>query len=244
MAHLNQVLAVEKTIKSDSLSKVSQLYKLIQKDAPFKGIERTYQPKDEENGERLPRESARVQVTGQQVLDNLHAGLHKLFNVTADKDWANQVARADVEVDGRTIIADVPVTYLLFLEKQLNDIRTFVSKIPTHDPALEWIPSDQPGVYRANPVETTRTQKVPKAMVLYPATDKHPAQVQAYQEDVVVGTWTKVEFTGALPANRVAEILDRVDTLAEAVKQARERANMTEVARQNVASGVFDYLFS
>jgi hypothetical protein len=31
------------------------------------------------------------------------------------------------------------------------------------------------------------------------ATEKHPAQVEVYHEDVVVGQWKTVKFSGALP---------------------------------------------
>ena len=95
---------------------------------------RTYQPKDEE-GEQLPPESTPVQIKAEDVLRNTAATLTRLFDVTATKDWANCAARADVKVDGRVLVADVPVSYLLFLEKQLTDINTFVRKLPVLDAA-------------------------------------------------------------------------------------------------------------
>ena len=102
------------------------------------GISRTYQPKDEE-GEQLPPESTRVQVQAEDVLRETAATLTRLFDVTATKDWANCTARADVKVDGRVLVADVPVSYLLFLEKQLTDLHTFVKKLPVLDAAESWV---------------------------------------------------------------------------------------------------------
>jgi hypothetical protein len=52
------------------------------------------------------------------VLRETSATLTRLFDVTPTKDWANCEARADVKVDGRVLVPDVPVAYLLFLEKQ------------------------------------------------------------------------------------------------------------------------------
>jgi hypothetical protein len=75
------------------------------------------------------------------------------------------------------------------------------------------------------------------------ATKEHPAQVQVYMEDVPVGDWTTVKFSGALPATRVREILGRVTALQEAVKFAREEANGAEVADQRAGEAVFRYLF-
>ena len=47
-----------------------------------------------------------------------------------------------------------------------------------------------------------------------------------------VGYWTTVKFSGALPARRVNELLDRIERLQQAVKFAREEANAAEVADQ------------
>ena len=52
-----------------------------------------------------------------------------------------------------------------------------------------------------------------------------------------------MKFSGALPAKRVNEILDRVQALQTAVKFAREEANNAEVADQRVGAAVFGYLF-
>jgi hypothetical protein len=53
----------------------------------------------------------------------------------------------------------------------------------------------------------------------------------------------QVEASGALPAKRVNEILDRVVALQTAVKFAREAANSTETLEQRVGAAVFGYLF-
>ena len=64
-----------------------------------------------------------------------------------------------------------------------------------------------------------------------------------YYEDIAVGYWTTVKFSGALPARRVNELLDRVAKLRTAVKFAREEANATEVQDKRVGAAVFGYLF-
>jgi hypothetical protein len=75
------------------------------------------------------------------------------------------------------------------------------------------------------------------------ATEKHPAQVEVYYEDITVGYWRTVKFSGALPAQRINELLARVERLQEAVKFAREEANNLEVEEQKVGEKVFQYLF-
>ncbi|MBB5130325.1 hypothetical protein HNP84_000013 [Thermocatellispora tengchongensis] len=243
MTKLNQILAVEKGVKAGTQRALTDAYHTIQKAPLLSGLSRTYQPIDDE-GEQLPPESTRVQVKAEQVLADVAKALTRLFDVTATKDWTNTVARADVVVDGRTLIEQAPVTYLLFLEKQLTDLHTFVAKLPTLDPAETWTLDDNLEVWRTEPVKTTRTKKVPRNHVLAEATDKHPAQVQVFTEDIVVGYWTKTAFSGALPARRVNELLTRVQKLQEAVKYAREEANATTTEDVQVGDRLFAYLFA
>ncbi|GII55259.1 hypothetical protein Pth03_36480 [Planotetraspora thailandica] len=241
MTKLNQILAVEKGVKADAQRKLTDAYHTIQKGPLLSGISRSYQPIDDE-GEQLPSESTRVQVQAEGVLRDVAVALTRLFDVTATKDWANCTATASVTVDGQVILADVPVTYLLFLEKQLVDLHTFIGKLPTLDPSETWALDENTDTWRTEPVKTTRTKKVPRNHVLAEATDKHPAQVQVYNEDVVVGYWTKVAFSGALPQRRVNELLGRVQKLQDAVKYAREEANGVEITDRRIGDAVFGYL--
>lgn len=191
MTKLNQIIAVEKGVKSAALRELAETQNLLQKPSLLAGITRTYQPKDEE-GEQLPPEATRVQVKSEEVLRQTAATLTRLFDVTATKDWANRTAAADVVVDGETILDDVPVPYLLFLEKQLADLLTFVKRLPVLDAAEAWGFDDSPDTWRTEPVRTIRTKKVPRNHVKAEATDKHPAQVEVYYEDIAVGYWTTV----------------------------------------------------
>lgn len=242
MTKLNQIIAVEKGVKSKAVQDVNGAHQKVQKPALLAGISRTYQPKDEE-GEQLPPESTRVQVQGEDVLREMAASLTRLFDVTATKDWANCTARADVTVEGRTILADVPVSYLLFLEKQLTDLHAFVRKLPTLDAAESWSHDPSTDWWKTDPVRTIRTKKVPRNHVKAEATEKHPAQVEVYYEDVPIGYWTTVKFSGALPARRVNKLVERVEKLQQAVKFAREEANATEITDQRAGEAVFGYLF-
>ena len=240
---LSQIIAIEKGVKSKSYADLTQAHHDVQKQALLTGLSRTYQPKDED-GEQLPPEATRVQVKAEDVLRQIAGNLTRLFDVTATKDWANCAARADVVVDGRTLLRDVPVSYLLFLEKQLTDLHTFVKKLPVLDAAESWTFDPSSDWYRTEPVRTIRTKKVPRNHVKAEATEKHPAQVEVYYEDVAVGYWTQTKFSGALPAQRVNELVERVEKLTQAVKFAREEANTFEVTDQRVGEAVFGYLFA
>ena len=242
MARLNQIIAVEKGIKSRSHSELTDAHHTLQKPTLLSGISRSYRPKDED-GEPFPPEATRVQAKAEEVIRKTADILVELFDVTATKDWANCKARASVTVDGKVLLADAPITYLLFLEKQLVDLHTFVKKLPVLDASESWLRDDSTDSWKTEPVRTIRTKKVPRNHVKAEATEKHPAQVEVYYEDIAVGYWTTVKFSGALPAKRVNEILDRVVALQTAVKFAREEANNTEVTDQRVGAAVFGYLF-
>jgi hypothetical protein len=240
---LNQVIAIEKGTKSRSLQDLTEAHHNLQKTTLLAGISRTYRPKDEE-GEQLPPESTRVQIRAEDVIRSTSETLTKLFDMVATKDWANCDAKADVVVDGKVLLSQVPATYLLFLEKQLVDLHTFVKKLPVLDASESWTFDPSADCWATEPVSTLKTKKVPRNHVKAEATEKHPAQVEVYYEDVVVGTWRTIKFSGALPARRVNELVDRVEKLQEAVKFAREEANNRDVKEQKIGATVFQYLFS
>ena len=240
---LNQVIAIEKGTKGRALQEITEAHHLLQKPAILSGIARTYRPKDEE-GEQLPPESTRVQVRSEEIIQKTSEVLTKLFDVVATKDWANCEAKADVVVDGNVLLSQVPATYLLFLEKQLLDIHTFVKKLPVLDASETWVFDASADCWATEPVQTTKTKKIPGNHVKAEATEKHPAQVEVYYEDVIVGNWRTVKFSGALPAKRINELLARVERLQESVKFAREEANDQEVKEQKLGEKVFQYLFA
>jgi hypothetical protein len=130
---LNQVIAVEKGTKSRSLAELTEAHHALQKPALLAGISRTYEPKAED-GESFPPESTKVQIRAEEILKKTAEIQTKLFDVIATKDWSNLKARADVVVDNKVLLPQVPVTYLLFLEKELVNLHTCIqtSHMSTH----------------------------------------------------------------------------------------------------------------
>ena len=240
---LAQIIAVEKSVKNKAHAGLTEIYQKMQKVALLTGLTRVYRPK-EDGGEVLPSESTKVQLSAKTLLGEVQKTMSELFDVTATKDYTNCVAKADVTIGDVVLMKQVPVPYLLFIEKKLIDIHAFVSKLPTLDPSEEWTFDANSNCYVAKSAETTRTKKVFVPLVLAAATDKHPAQVKEGFEDQIVGFWKTTKFSGALPAQRVAEILDRVERLQKAVKYAREEANACVADPQKVGDRVFDFLFA
>jgi hypothetical protein len=239
---LNQIIAVEKGVKSRVYGAITELHKAAQKSDLFHGFAKDYQPKDEE-GEKLPAERKRVQYVVSDVLRSVERLTSELMQVTARKDWTNCVAKGNVEIDGIVLIKDAPVPFLLFLEKQLTDMRTFVSSLPVLDEAEKWDRDENDGLYKTEPTHTHRTKKVQKPIVKYPATEQHPAQTEMITEDIIAGYWKQVKQSGAMPRKERQELFDRVEKLLNAVKHAREAANMAdEIEAPDVGVAVFGYL--
>lgn len=238
---LNQLIAIEKDVKSVASKAMNEFYHAIQRTTALAGLARTYR-KINDDGEDFPDEKTLVQVDVETYLKDLTKTQIRAMDVTLSKDVTNCVAKANVVVDGVTVLSDVPLTYLLFLEKRLVDWHAVISKLPVLDPAQNWTRSANVDAYVAEPVTTTKTKKVMKVLTLVAATKEHPAQAKEYGEDVVTGYWTKTEFSGAMPATRVAELLERVEKLRVAVKFAREEANMAEVIDEKAGQAFFDFI--
>ena len=67
------------------------------------------------------------------------------------------------------------------------------------DAAEAWSFNDSADCWSTEPVRTLRTKKVPRNHVKAEATEKHPAQVEMYFEDVLVGNWTTVKYSSQGP---------------------------------------------
>lgn len=242
-AKLNQIIAIEKGIKSGVYGAMTDLNKAVQKGELFNGFQKNYRKLDTDDLD-LPAEGKRVQFTSKSVLESVERGLSGLMQVVARKDWTNCVAKGSVIVDGKTLLGDAPVSYLLFLEKQLTDVKTLVGNLPTLDIAEDWNKDENSGLFKTAATSQHRTKKVQKPLVLYPATPEHPAQTQMVTEDIIAGFWDTTKTSGAIPAPEKAAILSRVEILLQATKQARESANMAdEVPVPTVGTAVFGYLF-
>jgi len=240
---LNQVLAIEKDKKTKLNREISDDYKALQKAQLLNGHVRRFTPSNEE-GETFPDERQHVQINYKDVFVSLQERLVDLMDVTATKDYTNCNARADVMMVDQKIIENAPVPYLLFLEKQLQDMYTFFDKMIELDSSELWEFDEESGLRRSGEVKAQRTKKLQKPIVLYQATEHHPAQTQLITEDVVIGTWTTRKYSGAIPKAEKKKLLDRVSALQDAVKFAREQANSVNAEQQAVGRKLMDYIFN
>lgn len=246
MTKLHQVVALAEGKKTNSQKVLTKAYHTLQKgtgeNSPFSGIERTYEPL-EEGSEVFPTESKRVQVKVKDAVAEVQATLEETWNCLLTQDSANTEARASVTVDGKELVKDVPVTYLMYMEKQLTDLATFVEKLPTLDPAFDWEYDENSDAYVTKPTKTHKTKKLPVVIKKAEATKEHPAQVEIVSEDKIVGYWTTRHFNGCIPAKDKNDMLARVRKLQDAVKVARTEANDREVKQRNESKQLLQYVF-
>lgn len=243
MPKLCQILAIEKQTKSNSNDQLTQIYQAIQKEQLLSGISRTYKPLTEE-GERFPPEKQEVQLRVVRALEAACSVQVALFDITATKDAANRSAKGDVEIDGKVILKDIPAVTLLFLEKQLQDFHTVICKLPELPQTETWTHDKNADCYVTEAVETSKSKKITKPLVAYPATEQHPAQVQLVTEDIVQGNWTTIKFSGAIPRDVKRRLRDNTEKLMAAVKFAREAANQVEAPKVSIAREIFEYLLA
>ena len=242
---LHEILAVEKGVKSRTYAEVTELHKAAQRAELFSGFTKTFTLLQEDQSGDVatqPPQAKRIQAAVADVLTAVAKAQAPYFDVVASKDVANTIASGNVKIDGETLLADVPVPFLLFLEKQLVDMATFVKALPVLDPSKAWTWSEEAGAWTTAPVFSLSTKKQPRPIILAPATVEHPAQVKMEYEDVPVGKWEVVHHSAAMRMVDKSAMIGRVTALLDAVKQARERANETTVPATSYGQRIMDFI--
>lgn len=212
--------------------------------AHFWGQTKTVRFFDEARSGENTEETKAMESTVDDKLGYVAQMTSRYYDAVLQKDMTNQKAKADLIVEGKTIAANLPSSFLLGLEQKLARLRAVYNVMPTLNPGTVWIPDpDQgEGVFVSEVVKQMKTEKVIKPIVLYEATKEHPAQVKETSTDVPVAAIETTAFSGMLTVARKSEILDRLDKLIRAVKKARQRANNIDAEKAKVGMKLFDYI--
>lgn len=238
---LNQLIAVEKEEKKKLTNQISELHRSSQVSSLLNGFDKKYEAL-QEGGLVFPPESMKVQVSASEAIEKTAKLMSQLIDMESTKNKTNTAAKADIVVNGEVLVADVPSVTLLSLEKELRDLAVFVEKVVELDPSENWVKDEQSGLFKTGAFKTHRTQKVQKPIVLYDATDKHPAQTQLISTDEIVGHWVMVKTSGAMPKTEKEALLDKINTLLNSVKAAREQANMVQIQKFDISKQLFNFL--
>jgi hypothetical protein len=244
MGKLHMLLAIEPDKKGAAEKILAEtLNTFNKKQDHFTGQIRQYDPVDDED-ERFDTEEKTMVTTVRAKLDHTETALCELIDLLYQKEETNTQARADIVLtDGTILAANVPATVLLNLENRFKAIRTMYLDIPTLAPDEQWsLDGTRTDTYRSKPKVTYKTKKVTTPLVLYPHSDKHPAQVKEVTEDKRQGTWTTTKWSGMLSPSEKSNLLLRVDELTQAIKVARVKANDQEAATNKIGRKLFDFI--
>lgn len=251
MKILHELLATEKNFSAQVNKLMLETLAKFDKEHLFKGFVKTLKLfKDAPGNEQIEAaasERKELVTTVTETLGYLLGFWVESENIQAMKNRTNQKAVADVVVgkfEGGFVLSQLPVDELLGLESRLQELRKVFDKMPTLDASKTWVRSAiGKDVWESAVVEvTTKTEKVITPVVLYEATKEHPAQIKEMSKDEVVGTFSTKLFSGAVTSLQKAQVLERLDQLLVAVKQARMRANSVELVPCSAGTAIFEFL--
>ncbi len=243
MPMLAAVVANVEDVHTRAMREILEESKRTRQPALYNGQTRTYTPFVDEPRNEQPDLDTPVQVIADDQFGRVMQLCQEMWDAAAVRDRSNMVAKATVMVDGMPLIEDAPVPFLLYLEKQLHELRVLAGQMPVRDPAERWGFDEDNGVYRTAPTKSHRTANVKKVLTLVPPTDKHPGQAQPYSEDEPVGTYHTTKFTSAWSLTARRDLVDRITRLIDAVKRARVQANQVEAAEWAPAAAIAGYLW-
>lgn len=246
MGKMHEILAVEGEIEGMYKAMLEEGTTTFSKRSDhFMGQERTYHHFDDTEAERFAPEKKEMVTTVRAKLAHMWACCIKYLDIVAQKEATNQVAKADLIVGGKVIGKDLPATFLLGLESKIKTWKAVFEAIPTLQPGIAWEkdPVLGEGVYvTKSPEELAKTKKTLRYQIMVPPTDKHPAQVEKWYEDVPVGKYVVRKWCGMLSPAEKSELLARLDILSQEVKAARQRANCQEVVPVSIGKNIVDFL--
>ena len=247
---LHALLSVEPELKGEFDKIIIEAKKTFKdKQGHFDGYHRTLKMKDatREQEEKAGEEHKEMVTTVPKKLEYTGQAFKAYVDAILQKELTNQQANADLVIDGTVVLAKAPATFLLALENKLKFYRAMCDDLPTWAPGISWVadPDEGDGIYRAEHPDTAlKTEQIIKPQVLYEATDKHPAQVDKLSEQVPVGLFIKQKWTGAISPKQKSNLLSKVDMIIREVKQARMKANETQIVDGHVADTLFKIIMS
>jgi hypothetical protein len=244
MAKLHELLAAEKTPTGAWNQLYEDTLKKFKNPSHFflghsKSLKMIVDSPENDATQDQNRDEKPVTTTVAETLDYALDLFAKSEDLQYQKNKTNTMAAGTVMWRGAPLLLDMPVDELLGLEARLVRLRQLFAEIPTLDATKAWIRSPLDNVWQLQyPEETVKTEKVVVPVIMAPATDKHPAQVQAVGKDNVVGKFTLMKRSGEATAQQKADMLKIVDELLVETKQARMRANETEAVREQIGQRI------
>src|SRR5690242_915364 len=136
---LHEILAVEGDLDSAQQKLVEEATATFSKKADhfIETHKKLVMFNDDRQGENMDETKALVTSVADK-LAYVQKSIVSYLNTFATKERTNQVASADLIVDGVVIASSLPATALLGLETKLKALRPMYEAIPTLAPGFEW----------------------------------------------------------------------------------------------------------
>jgi hypothetical protein len=240
---LHELLAVEQDRKNKANQSVSEaLQTFSKKDVIFDGMNKRYIAM-EADSEIIPDETKEMAMSVKDKLTSTLEIFASGIDAHLSKEETNSanIAKAELIVDNQSF-GTFAATSLLALETHFNKTKELYQTIPVLDQAKKWSFDTQRAIYRTDEEVKFRSIKRPKVIVKYEATKEHPAQTELLYLDFQVGKYETTYFSGKITQAQKNTLLRRIDSLIEAVKIARSKANNVEVTNIKVAQNLFNFI--
>lgn len=244
MSEMHALVAVFPSLKgtgNKALNNTKSTFKNRQHQ--FNGHQKTYRATHEGGQEEQPEHVPMVLTVGEE-LAHFQDMFSPFLNAEMQICETNTQAKATIEFDGFKL-EDAPATLLLQLEKHIESMRSVFDEIPVLDGKHQWEEDEQQGAgtWKSKPEITYRTRKELQHKVLFKGDEHHPPQIEKWQEDVRIGSYTTERHSGMITIKQKIGLLRRLDHLQRALKQARSEANKIKHSTSTISEQIFQYLF-
>ena len=244
---LHQVLAVEKDKENQKKKIMQESIKVLGDTSLHQGSLRVLQMFAQERKNEEDGQSVQKSVTT-DVMTRIKYTLPFMaqhLDIVYQKELTNTLAKANVIVDGIILMRDVPATMLLALEREFTSYRDMFKAVPTLQSGIDWERDDAATgkVYKTkNPVKTQKLSKEVEYRVVVKPTDKHPAQVKEISISKQVGEYTDIKWSGCVTSAKKAKMINKLESLIQAVKIARAKANAQDIKKSESVKSVLDWI--
>lgn len=177
-------------------------------------------------------------------LEHTAGMISSLIDLQATIDKANQSAVADLIVDDVVLLTGVTSVTLLAIEREFKKFLEIAKQAPTNTLGIEWVPAPEisADVWKSKHDQVAKkTEQTISPIILVPATDRHPAQVDKIPKQVPVADYTTTLFSGALTSADKAAICERLQKVIDAAKEAVTRANDVDAPAQHLGAKLFKF---
>lgn len=247
MGKLHQALAPLDEKKKQAANGLSDTARVFGKAGDyFSGFVKVTTAHDEARAKEMNGTEHKAMVTTVPAKLKHTAGmLTALIDLQATIDKANQSAVADLIVDGQTLLTGVTSVTLLAIEREFKKFLEIVKQAPTNTIGIEWVPAPDlgEGMWKSKHDQVAKKhEQTIVGIVLSPATDKFPAQIDKLSKQVPVADITTTLFSGALTSADKADICERLQKIIDAAKEAVTRANDVDAPVQHLGDKLFKFV--